>query len=108
MCSYNCRQKRIAHTAAQDNFVPILFPTLYVVPGYDEAVLTLLELELDLLALGRRLVLDPFLLNPGVASVFHNLLLYPGKEAWFQAFTRTLQAHILVDYPSTILYTPRY
>jgi hypothetical protein len=78
---------------------------LYVVPRYDDIVLTLLALELDLLALGRRLVLDPLLLNPGVASVFHNLLLYPGKEAWFQAFTRTLQARVLVDYPNTILHT---
>jgi hypothetical protein len=58
-------------------------------------VLILLALELDLDALGRAIVLDPFFLKPGVASVFHILLLYPGKEAWFQAFTRTLQSQML-------------
>jgi hypothetical protein len=45
------------------------------------AVLILLELELDLDALGREKGFDELFLKSGVASEFHILLLYPGKEA---------------------------
>jgi hypothetical protein len=65
------------------NSVSIQYPYSILccpVPPY-VVVLILLALELDLDAEGLAPVLDPLFLNSGVASVFHILLLYPGKEA---------------------------